>query len=101
VAAVSPATASPTDGIAIQLVWDTYYADLDLYLFNSQTAEKCYYAHPTTSWGCVYNYDNWGGRQSSDPFPYVEQITVDLDHLLQNPPCTYSFWVNYYIAIHT
>lgn len=85
-----------SEGIEIQMVWQSYYADLDLYLTHSELGEECYYGNSFTSWGCIYNYDNFGGRKSSDSFPYTEQITVDLDHLLQNPPCTYTFWVNYY-----
>jgi len=84
-----------SDGIEIQMVWQSYYADLDLYMSNSG-GSTCYYGNSTTSWGCVYNYDNYGGRRSSDTFPYAEQITVDLDSLRQNNPCTYSIWVDYY-----
>ena len=81
--------ASITEDIEIQMVWQAYYADLDLYLFNSEESRACYYANTTTSWGCIYNYDNWGGRRSRDPFPYAEQITVDLDSLRENNACTY------------
>jgi RHS repeat-associated protein len=95
--AAAPASAAAiTEGIEIQMVWQSYYADLDLYLFNSEEPGACYYANTTTSWGCIYNYDNWGGRRSSDPFPYAEQITVDLDSLRENNACTYAIWVNYY-----
>ena len=94
--AAAPASAAAiTEGIEIQMVWHSYYADLDLYLFNSEEPGMCYYANTTTSWGCVYNYDNRGGRRSSDPFPYAEQITVDLDSLKENNACTYAIWVNY------
>lgn len=78
------------------MVWQTYYADLDLHLMHSEIEGECYYANPHTTWGCIYNYDNLGGKGYGDPFPYAEQITVDLDHLFQNPSCTYSFWVHFY-----
>ena len=68
---------SHADEVTIDLTWQNQYADLDLYIFNSQKA-VCDWLYNETDWGCAYTTDIRGEDENQAMVPYAEQATIDL-----------------------